>query len=113
MKLTVFLRRFVPFMLAMLLTTALQASPLDEAKQAGYLGEQGDGYVGLVTPSAPSSAKQLMQEINLKRRDKYREIASKNNISLRSVEGVAGQKLIERADPGTYVLSPSGGWLRR
>ncbi|MEG3638210.1 YdbL family protein [Magnetococcus sp. PR-3] len=113
MKLHLYLRRIVPFLMAMMLATTLHASPLNDAKQAGYLGEKGDGYVGLVSNNAPSSIKQLMQEINLKRRAKYRQIAGKNGTSLRSVEGIVGQKLLDRTPRGTYMLSPSGSWVKK
>ena len=43
---------------ALLLAAPAAASPLDDAKQAGHLGEQADGYVG-VRSDAPESAHEL------------------------------------------------------
>ena len=88
-------------------------SPLDQAKAAGYLGEQPNGYLGVVSPSAPETAQALAREINLKRRDRYQEIARDNGSSLSAVEMVVGAKLIGRAQPGEYVKGPDGAWVRR
>nr|CRH05683.1 Conserved exported protein of unknown function [Candidatus Magnetococcus massalia] len=98
--------------LLLLLASPAMASPLNDAKQAGFLGEKGDGYVGVVTSSAPGHIKQLADEINLKRRAKYRSIADKNGTSLRNVESLVGDKLLGRAGPGEYVMQ-GGGWVRK
>lgn len=88
------------------------ASPLDDAKHAGQLGEQADGYVG-VRPGAPESAHELAGEINAARGTRYAEIAAKNDTSPAAVAALAGKKLIERAPPGQWVLDSSGKWQRK
>ena len=93
--------------------TALAQSPLDQAKSAGYLGEQPDGYLGVVSPSAPEAVKALAREINLKRREKYTAIARDNGSTLSAVEQVVGAKLMGRAQSGEYIKSPNGSWVRR
>jgi hypothetical protein len=47
------------------------ASPLEDAKKAGLIGEQPDGYVGLVTGSAPANVVALVKDVNVKRRAAY------------------------------------------
>ena len=101
-----------------ILLTAVCASPvyageLEDAKAAGFLGEQPNGYLGVVKNSAPANIVKLAEEINLKRRAKYREIAAKNQTNLSAVEAVVGQKLIQRANPGEYILTPSGQWRQK
>lgn len=88
------------------------ASPLDDAKQAGQLGEQADGYVG-VRPGAPESAHQLAGRINSERGERYAEIAAKNDTSPAAVAALAGKKLIGRAPAGQWVRSSSGEWRRK
>ncbi len=90
-----------------------QAGPLEVAKAAGYLGEQANGYLGVVSSSAPAQAVSLAKEINLKRRAKYREIAQKNQTTLQAVEAVVGQKLISRASPGEFIQPAGGSWQRK
>ncbi len=93
--------------------TAAMAGVLDDAKNAGLVGEQADGYVGLVSTSVPPDIAALVKEVNLKRRAKYRELANKNGVSLASIEALAGKKLIERAPAGQYVRLPDGKWVRK
>ncbi len=45
------------------------------------------------------------------RRAKYQGIADANGTSLQAVEAIVGQKLIERAQPGQYVMDASGRWV--
>ena len=97
----------------LLLALPAVASPLDDAKAAGWLGERPDGYVGLVDSSAPSAVQDLVKEINTRRRAKYREIAEKSGTSVEVVARAAGAKLVERTAKGHYVLDASGKWLRK
>lgn len=92
-----------------------QAQPtVDGAKAAGLVGEQWNGYLGLVGDGASAEVRKLIEEINLKRRQKYREIARTNGTSLEAVEAIAGKKLVERAASGTYVRTgPNQGWVAK
>jgi uncharacterized protein YdbL (DUF1318 family) len=97
---------------ALLLALPAAASPLDEAKDAGRLGEQADGYLGL-PPGAPESAQELADEINAERKIRYAEIAKKNGTSPTAVAALAGKKLVERAPAGHWVRDTDGDWVRK
>jgi uncharacterized protein YdbL (DUF1318 family) len=86
------------------------ALSLDEAKAAGLVGEQGDGYIGAVNPS--SEVMQLVEDINRKRLEHYQGIAAKNNLDLNDVAKLAGTKLIEKAAPADMVKG-AGGWKQK
>jgi uncharacterized protein YdbL (DUF1318 family) len=88
------------------------ASPLDDAKRAGQVGEQADGYVGVV-PGAPKSAQALVDRINAGRAEHYGEIAAREGASPTAVAALAGQKLIARASPGEWVRDADGKWSQR
>lgn len=88
-----------------------QSLTLDEAESRGLVGEQLNGYLGIVQ-SAPGVQK-LVDDINLKRKQLYRDVARKNAIPLAAVEELAGRKAIEKAAPGEYVQTPNGQWVRR
>ncbi len=92
--------------------TAL-AGPLDDAKRAGQIGEQANGYVGLVSGNAPAGVRQMVDEINLKRRAEYRSLAQRNGTSLQAVEALVGKRLVERAPGGQFVRLPDGRWARK
>jgi uncharacterized protein YdbL (DUF1318 family) len=89
------------------------ADPLDDAKQAGSVGERPDGYLGLVDENAGAEVKALVAEINGKRRERYGEIAKRNGTKVEAVAALAGAKLVEKAPPGQYVMTTSGKWVRK
>jgi uncharacterized protein YdbL (DUF1318 family) len=89
------------------------AISLHEAKAQGLVGEQANGYLGLVKPGASAEVKALMNEINAKRKKEYQDIARRNKTELNVVEALAGKKAIERTAPGQYVKLPSGQWVKK
>lgn len=97
---------------ALLLALPAAAAPIDDAKAAGHLGEQADGYLG-VPPGAPASARALADEINAQRAKHYGEIASRNGTDPAAVAALAGQKLIQRAPSGQWVRGSDGTWKKK
>lgn len=88
------------------------AMDLSQAKAAGLVGEQLDGYIGLVKPDATQEAKALVNNTNAQRRIEYERIAKKNGVNVEEVARLAARKVIEQSPPGQYVQTPSG-WRRR
>jgi uncharacterized protein len=103
------------FAIALLCTPvfALQAEEIDAAKQAGIVGEQSDGYLGLVRSDAAAEVQALVSEVNTKRRAAYEEIATRNGTPVDAVARLAGAKLVERAAPGQYVRDDTGRWKQK
>jgi uncharacterized protein YdbL (DUF1318 family) len=99
--------------LALLLAAPAVADRIDELKAAGQVGEQVDGYLGLVKDRGSAEAKALIQEINAKRRSAYADIARRNQVPLEAVAARAGQKLVAGAAPGEWVKDSTGSWKRR
>lgn len=89
------------------------ALDLDAAKAQGWIGERRDGYVGLVDPSAPAEARALVDRVNAERRQAYENVAQQNEVPRNQVEALAGQKLIARAAPGSFVMDAAGRWIRK
>lgn len=90
------------------------ADALDDAKAAGIVGEQLNGYLGFVSGGASADVQRLVQDINLRRKDSYRAIVGDTpGATLAAVEALAGQKLIAKTPAGQYVQSSSGGWVRK
>ena len=90
-----------------------QADPLDDAKAAGLVGERIDGYLGVLESSAPADVKRLVEQINAERRAKYAEIAKKQGAPVKAVAQIAGEKLINRAGRGEYVMGADGQWRQK
>jgi uncharacterized protein YdbL (DUF1318 family) len=91
----------------------LYAADLQSAKEAGQIGEQLNGYIGLVDRNAPADVRALVDEVNAKRRDRYQSIARQQSTPLAEVERVGGAKAIEMTKPGHYIQDSSGRWVRK
>lgn len=87
------------------------ALSLSAAKSQGLVGELPTGYLGVVDNSS-SEAKALVEDINAKRKDKYREISAQNGQPLNVVEKLAAQKVFEKASKGEY-LKQGGSWVQK
>ena len=94
--------------LAMNLQQAMNA--LGPAKEQGYIGEQINGYLGVVEDNAQN--RQIVELINDARRAEYTRIARDNNIAVADVEARAGQRAIERTPAGQFILL-DGQWVKK
>lgn len=103
--------RYAPLMLVLVFSLQALALNLDTAKRRGLIGEQPNGYLGVV--KATPDAVELVSEVNKKRRRAYERIAEKNGITVEQVERLAGQKAIEKTVGGHYIKTPSGQWVRK
>jgi len=97
--------------LSLLMSLSAFALDLTQAKYQGLIGEQTNGYVGLVKESI--EAKTLAKDINAKRKEAYIDLAKKNNLNLQDVEILAGKKLIKKATSGEFVQSETGKWEKK
>lgn len=95
-------------LMAMDLQQAMSA--LGAAKTQGLVGEQPNGYLGVVGSSA--QAKEIADLINKARKAEYQKLAAKNGIQLADVEAIAGQKAIEKTDPGQFIYL-NGQWQKK
>ena len=91
---------------------ALPAYALDlhEARAKGLLGEQANGYVGIVASPTPE-LERLAADVNAKRKAHYQEIARRNGTQVDAVATLAGKKLVEGAPSGQFVKT-NGGWKK-
>lgn len=97
--------------LALLAGTA-HAIDLADAKSQGWLGEQRDGYLGLVRSDAPPEVRQLLDQVNRQRKAQFEQIASRNGITVNDAAAVFAREALQRTQTGNYVQGP-GGWVRK
>lgn len=103
-------------LLALLLTmniTTVWAASLAEAKANGVVGEQINGYLGLIKGSASSDVKALIKDINRKRSAAYAEKARKAGVDKKIIETRIGERLKQRAKSGQYIQNKSGRWIKK
>ncbi|MCV6610292.1 MAG: YdbL family protein [Amphritea sp.] len=87
------------------------AISLDEAKNRGMVGEQLNGYLGVVQSSG--EARSLADSINKKRRAAYAEKARKAGVDINVIEIRIGERLIQRATKGHYIQNSNGQWSKK
>jgi uncharacterized protein YdbL (DUF1318 family) len=89
-------------------------SAVDAAKTAGTVGEQADGFLGFVKPSADTALKAAVEEINEGRAALYRQAAAKNGVSVEAAGASAYSTVVQlRLKPGEFYKPAGGAWVRK
>lgn len=105
------MKRMILTVLVLCFSFSSWALDLGAAKEQGLVGEQSDGYLGLVV-NTPEAA-QLIKTVNNQRKAKYQEIAEKRGTKLDAVERFAGTKLTEKAAAEKqFYQNENGKWTR-
>ncbi|MBD9361866.1 YdbL family protein [Methylomonas fluvii] len=104
----------LPSLFLGLCLVALPVSAVDlaQAKSAGLVGEQLNGFLGMVKPDASAEIKALVDSINAQRLAEYQRIGTKNGVPAEEVGRLTAQKVIGQAAPGQFVETASG-WTQR
>lgn len=92
------------------LTLQQAMDQLQQAKANGWVGEQPNGYLGVVEQNA--TAQQIAEQINEARRKEYTRIAEENDIAVADVELLAGKRAIERSASGHFI-KVDGEWQKK
>lgn len=105
--------RFLSVMVAAGLMMAGPAFALDlhEARHAGMIGEQLDGYVAVLKGGAEVEA--LAADVNAKRKVEYARISSENKQPIDVVAKVAAAQIINKLEPGDQYQGADGSWKTR
>ncbi|HFB65556.1 MAG TPA: DUF1318 domain-containing protein [Aeromonadales bacterium] len=86
---------------------------VSDAKAKGLVGEQANGYVGIVTPAPSKEVIAMVKEVNSKRREIYSQLAKKQNLTLAAIEEIAGERNIKKTPSGQYIKNSSGSWVTK
>lgn len=100
-----------PLLLLSLLAFNAFAISLDEAKTQGLVGEQLDGYLGLVVQN--SEALEVIEDVNAKRKQLYQKLAEKNGVNLEVVAKLAAEKAAAKTQTGHYIQNMDGEWVKK
>lgn len=100
-------------LILIMLTTPAWALSLDEAKSNGLVGETPSGYLASVTSAPDSDTRQLIKDINTKRKAAYVQSASKAGVTLDIIEIRIGQRLYQAAPKGTFLQNQNGQWIQK
>ena len=89
------------------------AITLEEAKSDGLVGEQRDGYLGLIETDVSDEVRALVNDINQQRRERYQQIARDNDVPVSTVAQLAYARAVEATRSGHYVQDQDGRWVRK
>lgn len=99
--------------LGLAIVPAWAKDQLDSAKDSGLVGERTDGYLGIVTSAPSPDIKNLVDDINAKRKKAYQEIATEQGQPVHVIERLMVKKLLNRAEPGHYFMREDGTWVKK
>lgn len=82
------------------------------ARAAGEVGEQPDGYLGVVG-SGSASLRALVSNINIQRKAAYTQKAQASGATVEQLAFTSGCNLIAQTKPGEKYRAPDGSWQTR
>lgn len=82
------------------------------ARANGTVGEQIDGYLGVVGNETPA-LRNMVNDINIKRKAVYTRKAPENGATIQAYATTAGCLAIARTVPGEKYQAPDGTWKTR
>jgi len=85
---------------------------VDAAKAAGKVGEQGDGYLGVVTDADPA-LRSAITEINAGRKQVYSDTAAKTGVTIEAAGEATARQLISRVPSGQFFKPLGGTWTKK
>ncbi|MBA3676838.1 MAG: YdbL family protein [Sphingosinicella sp.] len=91
----------------------MQTDTSAELRATGQVGEQANGYLGIVE-SAPSEIRARVNAVNIRRRAAYTELAGKRRVQIEEVAAtMACELLATSVAPGQYYRLADGEWRQR
>ena len=81
-------------------------------RAAGQVGEQPDGYLGVVGSGTPA-LRSMVSDINIRRKAAYTRGAQENGSTVEQFAFVSGCRLILRTEAGEKYQAPDGTWMTR
>lgn len=84
-----------------------------ELRATGKVGEQADGYLGVVG-SADAALRARVDAVNIKRRAYYTDLAAKRRAKIEEVAAATACEIFaSRVQPGQYYRGADGAWRQR
>ncbi len=87
---------------------------IDDAKAQCIVGEQADGYLGVVVGAdADEAVRREVRRVNQERRAVYARLAEDNGVTISVAAALTAEKLIGRAPSGHCVRDSNNQWIRK
>jgi uncharacterized protein YdbL (DUF1318 family) len=98
--------------LPVLAQSAAAKAAVDAGKSSGTVGEQADGYLGVVS-GGDAALRAAVAEINTGRAAAYKDIAAKSGVTPEAAGQATAKQLYARLAPGQYWKPLDGGWTKK
>lgn len=82
---------------------------VDQAVAAGRIGETIGGYLAAVG-SVNDAERNAMNEINIRRKSVYTNLAKQKGVSVDVIARLSGEKQLAKAASGEMIMDESGSW---
>ncbi|HEU0044088.1 YdbL family protein [Sphingomonas sp.] len=82
------------------------------ARASGQVGEQPDGYLGVVGAGS-AELRAVVANINIQRKAAYTSRAQANGATVEQLAFTSGCNLIAKTTPGEKYRTPAGEWMTR
>jgi uncharacterized protein len=92
--------------------SAAAKAAVDAGKASGTVGEQADGYLGVVS-GGDAALRAAVAEINVGRAAAYKDIAAKTGATPEAAGQATAKQLYARLAPGQYWKPLDGGWTKK
>ena len=91
----------------------VQGDAAASLRSTGQVGEQADGYLGVVG-SAPAAVRAQVDSVNIKRRAYYTDLAAKRGAKIEEVAATTACELLRtKVAPGQFYRGTDGTWQKR
>jgi uncharacterized protein YdbL (DUF1318 family) len=110
---TLFVILVSAFVFAPTLSVAAGPSVIVAAKNAGQIGEQPDGYLGIIDPATPEAVKRAVRERNIQRKAAYGDVAHRDGSTIEQVAFITAEKNLARVKPGQKYMDMNGHWVTK
>nr|WP_295114052.1 DUF1318 domain-containing protein [uncultured Caulobacter sp.] len=92
--------------------SAAAKAAVDAGKAAGTVGEQADGYLGIVA-GGDAGLRASVAEINTGRAAAYKDIAAKTGATPEAAGQATAKQLYAKMAPGQFWKPLDGGWVKK
>lgn len=89
-----------------------QDSAIQVAQAAGTVGEGADGYLG-VRGAASADVRARVDQVNIKRRAVYTDLAAKRGVTITEVAGAAACQILDTVGVGQWYRDAGSAWRQR
>ncbi len=88
------------------------AADLDALRASGVIAERYDGFVE-IRESGSAEARRVVEEVNAKRREIYKERAEAQDVPVDQVGRVYAKQILERVSEGVWFRTPDGEYVQK